>query len=125
MTDAMNRLVPENVEYEHSQKHMLHVQAFKKQNLIMSVLNIFQIIFRLLQYTYKDCSSRKVPDKIVAQREHSDTAQQMWRPIETIVVIYILHFVLFPFLKVSRCLWEALYKHELRILMKKCTTLSI
>lgn len=48
MTDAMNRFVLENAEYEHSQKHMLHVQAFKKQNLIMSAWNIFEIIFRLL-----------------------------------------------------------------------------
>lgn len=51
MTDTMNRFALESVRYEHSQKHMFHIQTFRKQNktkkqLIMSVLhlNIFQII---------------------------------------------------------------------------------
>lgn len=62
----MNRFALENVKYEHSQKHMLRVQTLKKKqknNLVMSVLNIFQIIFRLLKHACEDCSSRKVPNK--------------------------------------------------------------
>lgn len=65
MTDAMNRFALENVKYEHSQKNTLRVQKLKNPkttNLVMSVLNIFQIIFRLLKHACKDCSSRKVPN---------------------------------------------------------------
>lgn len=32
MTDTMNRFALESVRYEHSQKHMFHIQTFRKQN---------------------------------------------------------------------------------------------
>lgn len=82
----------------------------------MPVLNIFQIIFRQLQYACEDSSSRNVPDINSSTQEtvrscptnvkvHKE--RQWW-----LFIFFILCCFLFSKSSESNCLWEALCKHK-------------